>query len=138
LFTGKTYRLPTEAEWEYAARGGKKSKGYKYSGSNTADDVAWYFNNSGYKLHEVGTKNANELGLFDMSGNVHEKCQDWIGDYSSVAETDPTGVTTTTSRVIRGGAWISGDICTRITYRDFDHPDERRNENGFRLACSSE
>ena len=95
--TGKNFRLPTEAEWEYAARGGNKSKGYKYSGSNTIDNVAWYTSNSGSETHDVKTKQANELGIYDMSGNVYEWCQDWYDSYSSGSQTDPTGPTGPTS-----------------------------------------
>ena len=87
--TGKQYRLLTEAEWEYAARGGKKSRGYKYSGSNTLENVAWYIENSNDEIHPVGTKSPNELGIYDMSGNVGEWCNDWYEDYSSNAQTDP-------------------------------------------------
>ena len=101
---GRQFRLPTEAEWEYAARGGNKSQGYKYSGSNTLGNVAWYNGNSG-STHTVGTKQANELGLYDMSGNVYEWCSDWYGSYGSSAQTDPAGPATSSGRVSRGGSW---------------------------------
>lgn len=133
--TGKTFRLPTEAEWEYAARGGNQSKGYKYSGSNTLDNVAWYYN-SGGKTHPVGQKQPNELGLYDMSGNVWEWCQDWYGSYSSSSQTNPTGPSSGSYRVLRGGDW--GMIFWRNIYsRTYARPDKGRSYNGFRLACSS-
>ena len=105
-FTGKKFRLPTESEWEYAARGGKKSRGYQYSGSSNISDVAWYYDgNSGSKTHPVGTKQANELGIYDMSGNVWEWCQDWYGSYVSLSQTNPTGAVSGPYRVYRGGSW---------------------------------
>jgi len=93
------YRLPTEAEWEYAARGGNKSKGYEYSGSNDIGEVAWYDSNSGSKTHAVGGKKLKELGIYDMSGNVYEWCHDWYGDYSSSSQTNPKGVSSGSYRV---------------------------------------
>ena len=101
--TGKNFRLPTEAEWEFAARGGNYSQGYKYSGSNNIYDVGWYYKNAAESTHTVALKLPNELGLYDMSGNVSEWCQDWWGSYSSEAQTDPTGPETGTSHVYRGG-----------------------------------
>ena len=103
--TGKNFRLPTEAEWEYAAKGGQKSKGYIYSGSNNIDEVAWYGDNSGGESHMVKTKKANELGIYDMSGNVWEWCADWEADYPSEPQTNPTGPSTGYDRVYRGGGW---------------------------------
>jgi formylglycine-generating enzyme required for sulfatase activity len=131
--TGKTFRLPTEAEWEYAARGGNKSKGYKYAGSNTLGNVAWYTNNSS-KTNPVKQKQANELGLYDMSGNVWEWCQDGYGSYSSAAQTNPTGPTSVSSRVDRGGGWISDAGRCRVSFRAAGTPTIARNYLGMRLA----
>ena len=134
--TGKNFRLPTEAEWEYAARGGKKSKGYKYSGSNTIDDVAWYTNNSGSKTHDVKTKQANELGIYDMSGNVYEWCQDWYGSYSSSSQTNPTGPSSGSYRVRRGGSWYDTAGYCRVSYRYDSFPDFSGSFLGLRLSLS--
>lgn len=131
--TGKNFRLPTEAEWEYAARGGNKSKGYKYSGSNTIGNVAWYTENSGSKTHYVKTKQANELGIYDMSGNVWEWCQDWDGSYSSGSQTNPTGPTSGSRRVLRGGSWDLSARSCRVSNRNGGDPDYGFNSNGFRL-----
>ena len=135
--TGKNFRLPTEAEWEYAARGGNKSKGYKYSGSNNIDDVAWYGDNSSREPHPVGTKSPNELGIYDMSGNVWEWCSDWYGEnyYSSSSQTNPTGPTSGSYRVLRGGNWLNSARTCRVGYRWSDSPGSRIFLNGgFRLA----
>jgi formylglycine-generating enzyme required for sulfatase activity len=135
--TGKQYRLPTEAEWEYAARGGNKSNGYKYSGSNTFEDVAWYGSNSGRETHPVGTKQPNELGIYDMSGNVWEWCNDWYGSYSSSSQRDPAGASSGSYRVIRGGGWyISAQGC-RTSIRLYYSSDDRNVALGFRLVSSS-
>ena len=132
--TGKNFRLPTEAEWEYAARGGNKSKGYKYSGSNTIDDVAWYTSNSGSKTHDVKTKQANELGIYDMSGNVWEWCQDWYGSYNSGSQTNPTGPSSGSSRVCRGGSWFNGARYCRVSNRNCYFPDGSFSYLGLRLV----
>lgn len=133
--TGKQFRLPTEAEWEYAARGGNKSKGYKYSGSNDVNEVAWYWMNSGSITHPVGTKKANELGLYDMSGNVREWCNDFMSDYTEETQTNPTGPTTGVVRVVRGGTWGNSDPAScRVSYRDSDYPVYSSSSRGFRLA----
>ena len=134
--TGRTFRLPTEAEWEYAARGGKKSRGYQYSGSSNISDVAWYDGNSGSKTHPVGTKQANELGLYDMTGNVWEWCQDWYYSYVSSSQTNPTGAVSGSSRVRRGGSWSSLAKYCRSSYRNFGTSDCRYYYLGLRLVLS--
>jgi formylglycine-generating enzyme required for sulfatase activity len=136
----KHYRLPTEAEWEYAARGGIKSKGYKYSGSNTVDDVAWYENNIGplYIAKPVGSKKANELGLYDMSGSLWEWCADSrnvISTYPSTLQINPC-VLSGYLRVCRGGVWCNDDSRCRVSHRDYFTPATRGNYNGFRLAVT--
>ena len=139
--TGKIFRLPTEAEWEYVARGGNKSKGYKYSGSNTIGDVAWYYDNAynttdNYGTHTVGTNEPNELGIYGMSGNVSEWCSDWYSSsyYSSSPSTNPTGPTSGSRRVRRGGSWNRIASHCRVSYRDGRDPDFRSNYLGFRLV----
>ena len=136
--TGKKFRLPTEAEWEYAARGGNKSKGYKYSGSNKLKNVAWYDHNSDNMTHPVGQKRPNELGIYDMSGNVWEWCQDWYGDYSSSSQTNPTGPSIGSYHVLRGGSWLGSAWSCRVSCRASDGPIIPFCTDGFRLALSVE
>ncbi len=134
--TGKRFRLPSEAEWEYAARGGKKSRGYQYSGSNTLGDVAWYEGNSGSKTHAVGTKQPNELGIYDMTGNVLEWCQDWYDSYSSSPQTNPTGAVSGSFRVLCGGSWGNSAGYCRSSCRGSNTPGSRNNFLGLRLVLS--
>ena len=134
--TGKKFRLPTEAEWEYAARGGNKSRGYQYSGSNNLSDVAWYDDNSGKKTHAVATKLPNELGIYDMSGNVWEWCQDRYGEYSSSSQVNPTGATSGANRVLRGGSWFYIAWYCRSSCRFNYAPDDRGSILGVRLVFS--
>ena len=134
--TGRKFRLPTEAEWEYAARGGKKSRGYQYSGSSNISDVAWYDGNSGDKTHPVGTKQANELGIYDMTGNVLEWCQDWYGSYYSSSQTNPTGATSGSRHVNRGGCWAKNVRRSSPSCRYGAIYVDRDLDLGFRLALS--
>lgn len=136
--TGKRFRLPTEAEWEYAARGGNRSRGYKYSGSSDISNVAWYEDNSGKETHPVGQKQTNELGLYDMIGNVNEWCQDWYGEnyYSSSAQMNPTGPRVGKYRLYRGGSWDFRTEDCRISSRHGNTPVYRGNFLGFRLALT--
>ena len=134
--TGKQFRLPTEAEWEYAARGGRKSRGYKYAGGNNIDSVAWYYDNSGYETHPVATKQANELGIYDMSGNVLEWCRDWYGGYQSSSLSDPQGPSSGFYRVIRGGCYYNFARNCRVSYRISNTMDYRSGYLGLRLLCN--
>ena len=135
--TGKSFRLPTEAEWEYAARGGSKSLGYKYSGGNDIRDVAWFYSNSNEKTHEVGQKHPNELELYDMSGNVLEWCNDWHGKYDNSSQTNPTGPSSGSKRVFRGGGWKDEARRCRVSDRSYETPSRSGNILGLRLALSS-
>lgn len=153
--TGLKFRLPTEAEWEYAARGGNKSQGYKYSGNNDIELVAWYEGNSGKETHSVGTKQPNELGIYDMSGNVWEWCQDWYNKkyYSISNQTNPNGLSNGSKHVVRGGC--CGDVIVfvgstfaaiattpgpsspkgaRVSHRSSCSPETKTCCLGFRLA----
>ena len=140
--TGQNFRLPTEAEWEFAARGGNESQGFKYAGSNNIDNVAWYSGNDSWQVrgtgtygtHPVATRMPNELMLFDMSGNVHEWCQDWYGSYSSDSQTNPTGPIAGTNRVYRGGSWYFDEWFCRVSFRNSVTPSYRSYGIGLRLA----
>ena len=132
--TGRNFRLPTEAEWEFACRGGNNSCGYKYSGSNNLGSVAWYDENSGFQTHRVATKAPNELGIYDMSGNVGEWCSDWYADYTSYSQTDPTGPQSGSIRVSRGGCWLNSGRGCRSSFRFNYSPTYRNNYLGLRLA----
>ena len=134
--TGMKFRLPTEAEWEYAARGGNRSKGYKYAGSDNLDEAGWYEDNSGNHTHPVGLKKPNELGLYDMSGNVWEWCQDWYGKYSSEAQTNPAGPQSGYIRVLRGGSFWDDARACRVSFRYNDGPGIRNGFKGLRLVLS--
>ena len=135
--TGENFRLPTEAEWEYAARGGKYSKGYKYSGSNSIGYVAWYDSNSSNVTHPVKTKQPNELGIYDMSGNVWEWCSDWHDYYSVSTQTNPKGPSSGSRRVVRGGSWISYVRFCRVTDRGSYSPYNNGEFGGLRLVLQS-
>lgn len=134
--TGMNFRLPTEAEWEFAARGGNNSRHYQYSGGTSLYEVGWYKNNSGDVTHIVATKKANELGIYDMSGNVEEWCQDWYGVYTNNPKTNPTGTYYGTERVIRDGCFDLDVVFLGNSRRAHCTPDLRRRHLGFRLALS--
>lgn len=133
---GSTIRLPTEAEWEYAARGGKESHGYHFSGDSVIDAVGWYSENSGKRTHTVGGKQPNELGIYDMTGNVWEWCGDWYGDdyYAVSPKKNPGGPATGGYHVLRGGSWLSNPAYSHITTRSSLRSDYVSSNNGFRIV----
>ena len=137
---GYTFTLPTEAQWEYAARGGNKSKGYTYSGGDNIGKVAWYEENSMDKSHEIGMKKGNELGIYDMSGNLWEWCKDWFDGYyyDHSPSLDPTGPVYGYMRSQRGGSWRSIAQGCRVSCRFRSSPNERASNCGFRLALVKE
>jgi len=134
--TANGFRLPTEAEWEYAARGGRKSKGFEYAGSNDLEEVGWYIENSGGQAQAVAQKLPNELGLYDMSGNVWEWCWDWKDIYTSPLERNPRGPDSGSLRVNRGGGWYGNPLLCRAALRYRSRPADRNSGIGFRLARS--
>lgn len=134
--TGRTFRLPTEAEWEFAARGGNLSRGYQFAGGNDLEEVAWYDFNSESKPHPVGTKMPNELGLYDMSGNVYEWCQDYFSNtyYNESPSVNPTGPESSSYRVMRGGCWLYFKTLCQVSSRSMCMPNVAYNDIGLRLA----
>jgi|GEM_PF-3135808 len=136
--TGKKYRMPTEAEWEYAARGGNQSRSYSYSGSSTMNEVAWNGYNSDYFTHPVGTKKPNELGIYDMTGNVFEWCSDWFGPYKEGHVSNPQGPGTGHLKILRGGSWASDETEADVSNRVRDITTNRGRRTGLRLAQDAE
>jgi formylglycine-generating enzyme required for sulfatase activity len=135
------YRLPTEAEWEYAARGGGQSGNFSHAGGNTPNDVSWHYDNSEFRVREVGKKKPNELGLYDMSGNVMEWCWDWYGVYTADSQDNPSGPaepasTREPNRVIRGGGFSVAPQLGRVAYRSFNIPSYNGVNTGIRVARS--
>jgi formylglycine-generating enzyme len=138
--TGKQFRLPTEAEWEYASKGGNKSKGFTYAGGNNLGEVAWFAGNAENHAHTIGQKLPNELGIYDMSGNIQEWCSDWYGEtyYKVSPDKDPKGPEISKGKILRGGSWGSLDTRMRVTYRNRSFPYNSALDFGFRPAITDE
>ena len=134
--TGKTFRLVTEAEWEFAARGGNRSKGYMYSGSDDLEEVGWHKGNSDDITHPVASKAPNELGIYDMSGNVEEWCSDWYGLYTYKPATNPIGPSSGDARIVRGGCWDQAFRMSRVTARHEGFPTSPNVHTGLRIAMT--
>jgi formylglycine-generating enzyme required for sulfatase activity len=133
-FNVNGYRLPTEAEWEFAAIGGVKSKGFRYAGSDSIDEVAWYSKNAGKTTHSRGQKLANELGIYDMCGNVFEWCWDWWDKFDCVYMDNPTGPTTGKMKVVRGNNWVNGKSTSELNRRVHRNPYSKSHHQGFRIV----
>ena len=134
--TGLPFRLPTEAEWEFAARGGNISRGYRFAGGNKIEDVSWGLSNAGFRKHNVGERKPNELGLYDMTGNVSEWCSDWYGMYYLGTEPNPQGVKEGELKVVRGGSFDNCKDNSYLSRREYYNPNEAMNYCGFRLALT--
>ena len=134
--TGMPFRLPTEAEWEFAARGGNRSLGYRFAGSNIIDSVSWYLNNAGFRQHQVASRWSNELALYDMTGNVSEWCSDWYGRYHLGTEPNPKGPLKGTEKIVRGGSFDNCQANSHISYRHYQKPEESTQYCGLRLAMT--
>ena len=134
--TGMPFRLPTEAEWEFAARGGNKSKGYRFAGSDRVEDVGWSLSNAGFRKHSVGEKKPNELGLYDMTGNVSEWCSDWYGMYYLGTEKNPKGAQEGELKIVRGGSFDNCKENSHLSRREYYAPLQSMNYCGLRLALS--
>jgi hypothetical protein len=133
---GEQFRLPTEAEWEYAAKGGQETHNYTYSGNNSIGNVAWYYSNSSNRTHSVGGRQTNELSVYDMTGNVWEWCSDWHGSSYPSGSYNPVGASSGTSRIFRGGSWEDDTRYCSVSYREDFAPTLRHYTIGFRLALS--